>query len=69
MVAEFFISIDNSEAVDWAQFTVAGVPILDFFGQEEIVGSDFSSERIFGDTEKGISVGVGVVESKIFVDI
>jgi len=48
---------------------MATVPILNLFGKEEIISSNFSSERIFGNAEESISMGVTVMESKIFVDV
>jgi len=55
--------------MDWGKFSIATVPILNCFRKEEIIGSNFSSERVFRNAEESISVGVTVMESKIFVHI
>jgi len=68
-VTEFIVGIDDSELMDGGKFTVAGVPVLDLFAQEKVIGTNFSSERVFGNTEEGITVSVGVVESKVFVHV
>jgi len=58
--AEAVVGVGDGESVDGGQFTVALVPSPDLSSREEVERRDFSSVRIRGNAEEGVSVSVVV---------
>lgn len=57
-LTEFVVGIDDCQCRQWADLANLLEVLPALVGVEESVGSDLSSERILGDIEEGIAVGV-----------